>query len=251
MVRYPIHPVNAVLWCPAGQAARHHAIPCITTHTEDTYLDRQSCHCVCWLCPCPAAAAGIVHECILARDGLAGSTCPVSAGMIFLGHYQHRTPAGAAAAAQHDSHISTSSSNSTTAPLPGTAAAAAAAAAATASLAAQAAAAALGAMSQQGWLAASNNLTTASAVFLASHAGLLPPVLDYATAGAAEFIEFAPPSQEQLRQQQQQDWAKSAGSSGGSSSSHAAAVCPASGFAAPVLWFRWGHKLQGGVAVHA
>jgi hypothetical protein len=89
-------------------------------------------------------------------------------------------------------------------------------------------------------------LTSARAVHMASSAGLLPPIIDYATTGTAEYIEFAVPSQQQLAQQQQEWAALCSGAAGVSSSSSsstggvqgAAGTWPAGGFVTPVLWFR-------------
>jgi hypothetical protein len=181
----------------------------------------------------PLLVTGVVQECILARDALNGSTCPIRSGFIFMGHYQA-------------ANATTSSSSSSNAVLPrpaGEDAVRAAAAGEAASAAVKAAAAALGRLAYQPWLAAAHDLTSAGAVHVASAAGLLPPILDYATTGKAEYIEFAAPCQQQLAQQQQEWAAMCSGAAAGSSGSSggvqgAGGTWPAGGFVAPVLWFR-------------
>jgi hypothetical protein len=181
----------------------------------------------------PFLVTGIVQECILARDAMSGSTCPIRSGFIFMGHYS----------AANTTTCSSSSEVGLPAPA-GEDAARAEAAGAAANADVKAAAAGLGSLAYQPWVAAAHDLTTAKAVHMASFSGLLPPMLEYASNGTTEYIEFAVPSQQQLAQQQQEWAALCSGAAGVSSSSSSGGVqgtagtLPAGGFLAPVLWFR-------------
>jgi hypothetical protein len=202
---------------------------------------------------------GIIQQVIIARDGLNGSTCPIRSGFIFLGHYQAPASVADTNLLQVSRNIGSSSSSGAAGgveyPQPGDIllrqagfhAERAKAAGEQASDAAKAVASNLGGLAYQPWVTAAHDLTSAAAVHTASGAGLLPPIIDYAHAVSAEFIEFAAPSHEQLRQQQQ-EWAAlcgaaaAASSSSGARGSSGAAGCegawPVGGFLTPVLWFR-------------
>jgi hypothetical protein len=198
---------------------------------------------------------GIIQQVILARDGLNGSTCPIRSGFIFLGHYQAPASVADTNLLQAGRNIGSSSGAAADGddhPQPGDIllrqagfhAERAKAAGEQASNAAKAVASDLGNLAQQPWVTAAHDLTSAAAVHTASGAGLLPPIIDYAHAVSAEFIEFAALSHEQLRQQQQ-EWAALCGaataasrSSGALGSSSSSGARPAGGFLAPVLWFR-------------
>lgn len=168
-----------------------------------------------------------------------GSTCPLLTGVIYLGcqqqQQQHQTPSLAASAGGGDgSSIDSSSGGRPTAAGPA-ARGAGAAAAPTAGQAARDAGAALSQQLghctlQQPWIASTDGLNSAAAVFAAAEAGQLPTVLDYAAGPFAEWIEFERPKQSEL-QQQQQHRSAAAGSSVGSSQLSGVVFFP-------VLWFR-------------
>uniref|UniRef100_A0A383VQA7 Uncharacterized protein n=1 Tax=Tetradesmus obliquus TaxID=3088 RepID=A0A383VQA7_TETOB len=201
------------------------------------------------ICGIASSAEGtyIVQECIIARDGMSGSTCPVRSGFVFLGHY-----AGATSADHSTSLLQAGSSSSSGGgggdlllhrPAAGEDAVRAAAAGEQADAAVKVLAADLGGMVHQPWVAAAADLTSAAAVHTASRAGLLPPIIDYVSFGGgdgAEYIEFAAPSSEQVRQQQQ-EWVALCGGSSSSSRGSAGGdgSRPARGLLAPVLWFRF------------
>ncbi|KAF6264520.1 hypothetical protein COO60DRAFT_129552 [Scenedesmus sp. NREL 46B-D3] len=193
----------------------------------------------------PGEDTCIVQECILARDGLSGSTCPVRSGFIFLGHSQPTNACAARLGHSSDSGSGSCASARSTPAGDDAACAAAAGRAATADVAAVAAD--IGSLASQPWVTAAHGLTSASAVHVASRAGLLPPVIDHASTGSAEYIEFAAPTQQQLTQQRQ-EWAALSGRAAASSSSGGAAGAgggPAGGWVAPVLWFRFADAPRG------
>jgi hypothetical protein len=192
------------------------------------------------LLPVLHAATGIVRECILARDGLNGSTCPICSGFIFLGHYQPAATAAGTNLLQSGSSSSSGGGGASALLRPaGEDASRAAAAGEQASGDVKALAADLGSMAYQPWVAAAHDLTSAAAVHTASRAGLLPPVVDYVTLGSngTEYVEFAAPNPEQLRQQHQEKAALNGDSSSGGAAG-AESAWPAGGLMAPVLWFR-------------